>query len=246
MTTAAPEARVLTESALTDLEVELADASDPKDFLSRAEAVVRDPSRSLALPTPLGPPDPLTPGPRGAIDVDNAPLVHEYLGEMDRANAADPRLWTYLAFATYRDYMLDRWGFDDVTNWQSRVRSRWLLSTASRGTIDRHGIARLWWVSHLTWDPGRDDPYELTRLVFSNEDRVLALFDRDIGAIPTVTRTVLAHVASSNDHGSGAHIRDLMRGLTLAHGYRDLGLLEEQDVQRLVDIEVQHMARRSS
>ena len=80
----------------------------------------------------------------GDMDIENGPKVHDYLGEMDRANAADPRLWTYLAFVTYRTYMEERWSLNGVSKWKNRVNSRWLLNRVTRGSIVRHGIARLW------------------------------------------------------------------------------------------------------
>lgn len=239
----ATDARALTESALVQIHEASHVSADPDDFLGRADAIVARPENQLLLPVPLGTPDTISPSQgSGGIDSDNAPRVHEFLGEMDRANAADPRLWSYLALVTYRSYMEARWPLDEVQDWRARARTRWLMAGVTRGKLVRHGIARLWWITHLTYDPeGRvpmtvDDPYALTRLVFANEDRVLALFDREVGAIPSVARAVLAHIATGDDHGKDKHVRELMKVVTLMYGYRDLGILADEDVEDLVAV----------
>lgn len=238
-----PEARVVTERGLSDLVASLGDADTPDDFLARSRVIVSDPGRTLPLPTPPGVAEAIRPGSRGGIDVANAPAVHEYLGEMSRANAADPRLWTYLAFATYRSYMLERWPLDPSLNWRGRIADRWLMTSSTRGRIARHGIARLWWLAHLTFDPAdTDDPYAATRTVLSREDAVIGLLDREIGAIPVVAREVVDHLAADPSHLTGSHIRRLLLGLTLAHGYRDLGMLDAAGVRELIDEEVALMA----
>jgi hypothetical protein len=45
-----------------------------------------------------------------------------------------------------------------------------------------------------------DNPYAYARAVFRNEDRINALFDREAGAISTVTRAVLEHAARFSVH----------------------------------------------
>ena len=32
----------------------------------------------------------------------------------------------------------------------------------------RQGLGGLWWLAHLTYDPDRDNPYELTEILFKN------------------------------------------------------------------------------
>ena len=59
--------------------------------------------------------------------------MYEYLGVMDPANASDRRLWTYLAFATYRDYMEARWPLAEVRNWKNRAETRWLMPAPTAG-----------------------------------------------------------------------------------------------------------------
>ena len=236
------EARVLTESALLELFDALKSAASPEEFLGNVDAILASPGNHLPLPVDPGVPDRLSLAGKRSVDIDNAPRVHEYLGEMDRANASDARLWTYLAFVTYREYMDERWSLTGLEKWKDRVRSRWLLHSGSvtRGRLVRHGIARLWWVSHLTFAKAesegiaKDDKYAYTKEAFKSEDRLNALFDREVGAFPVVIKAVLSHAATMGDAATDNHIRRIMQYLTLINGYRDMGMLDLSTMNDLV------------
>lgn len=250
--TKVPEARALTESAVLDLFIVLDSASGPEEFMASAEAILINPNNQLVLPVSLGIPDMLTAAGTRAIDIDNAPLVHEYLGELKLANAADSRLWNYLALGTYRTYMEERWPLvaSDTNKeaWKRRVRDRWLLPCGSitRGRLVRHGIARLWWVAHHTYLPhvtegiAKDDPYAFTREVFRNEDRLNAIFDREVGAFPQIRAAVLDHVAHLGADATDKYLQRIMQYLTLVHGYRDVGALDAEGVNNLVNLAASH------
>ena len=246
-----PEARALTESAMLDIYNALEAAANPEEFFSSVDAIITKSDNQLRLPVSLGTPDQLKVEGSRAVDVDNAPLVHQYLGEMDRANASDARLWSYLALATYRNYMEKRWPLKessaDAGAWKRRVKDRWILHTGSvtRGRLVRHGIARLWWVSHLTYDPmasdgvAKVDPYAYAREVFKSEDRLNAIFDREVGAYPKVMRAVLDHAADLTDKATDKYLHKIMQYLTLVHGYRDVGVLDLSVVRELVGMAAQ-------
>lgn len=246
-----PEARALTEPALLDIYNALEAAANPEEFFSSVDVITCKPDNQLPLPVSLGTPDPLKVEGNRAVDIDNAPLVHQYIGEIDRANASDARLWTYLALATYRQYMEKRWPLmessADADTWKRRVKDRWILPVGSvtRGRLVRHGIARLWWVSHLTYEPkasegiAKEDPYAYTREVFKSEDRLNAIFDREVGAYPKVMRAVLDHTAKLGSGATDKYLQKIMQYLTLVHGYRDIGVLDFTVVCDLVGLAAQ-------
>jgi hypothetical protein len=197
------------------------------------------------LPTDLGEADPIRPATGAAgVDAANGPTVFEYVGALDPSNASDPRLWTFMAFSTYRTYMEERWPLAaESKNWKNRAQRRWLLRGTTRGWLVRHGIARLWWVTNLTYDAKceyplskvDDDPYAYTRAVFRNEDRINALFDREAGAISSVVRSVLEHAGKNTTYGRDDHVRAVMKELTLVMGFRDLGVLSATDLDELIE-----------
>jgi hypothetical protein len=237
-------AAALTESALIALNDALDEAAFPTDFLAQADAILEEPDNRLWLPTDLGEPDLIRPATRaGGVDAANGPAVFEYVGALEASNASDPRLWTFMAFSTYRAYMEERWPLVGEPNWKNRAQARWLLRGATRGRLVRHGIARLWWVTSLTYDAMCEYPlskvdgdrYAYTRAVFRNEDRINALFDREAGAISSVVRSVLEHVGQNATYGRDNHMRALMKELTLVMGFRDLGVLSATDLHELIE-----------
>lgn len=236
-------ARAVTDTALFAIKSILDSSATPEDFLIGVDEILDDPSNILSLPVDLGLADSMHPAAgTQAVDIDNGPVVYEFLGSLDPANASDPRLWTYLAFSTYREYMVERWSLTAVRNWKGRVERRWLLRNASRGSLVRHGISRLWWVTSLTYDPGckfplaelEGDPFAYTRAAFRNEDRIIGLFDREAGSIGSLVRAVLEYAAISDVAISDNQIRTLMKEVTLVYGFRDIEVLSGQQVRELI------------
>lgn len=240
-----PWTAALSTSAFTAARSALVAAEDVDEFLGRVDVILRRPGALHGFAEHHGQPEPLDASARqGGIDVENAVSVHRYLGVMDRANAASAEFWTYAAFVTYRSYMEDRWPLHDLKTedaWRNRVRDRWLLVSPSRGKLVRHGVARLWWVADLTVDIDQqhplsmDDPYGYTRETFKNEDRIINIFDREVGAIPALTRAVLERAAAGDHVADDKPFRNLMRAFTLIDGYREVAMLEEGALAGLVE-----------
>ena len=239
-----PWTAALTTSAEQEIRAALAIAERPEDFLGHVDVILRRPGSLHRLAEEREAPDSLDVTSRqGGIDVENAVSVHRYLGTIDRANAASLPFWNYTAFVTYRSYMEERWpleGLKDTESWKNRVKDRWMLASPTRGKLIRHGVARLWWVADLTVDPdlcyplSKDDPYGYTREVFRNEDRIINIFDREVGAIPPLMRAVLERAANGGESARDRDFRDLMRAMTLVHGYRDVGVLDGDSLADLL------------
>lgn len=236
-------ASVFTENARIAVTDALAQAPSPADFLAQVDSISGESENVRLLPYDLGEPELLRPPVRGtASDAENGPAVFEYIGALDASNASDPRLWTFLSFNTYREYMETRWPLQG-DGWRQRAETRWILGGSTRGKLVRHGIARLWWVTNLTYDAKceyplsqiSDDPFAYTRAAFRNEDRINALFDREAGAIPSLTRAVLEHASERRAFARDKHVRAVMKELTLVMGFRDLGLLPEDALVQLID-----------
>lgn len=237
-------AATFTEGALLAVSDALSESSTPEDFLAQVDAISGKPANLLPYPYELVTSEPLrlSKGAAG-IDAANGPAVYEYIGALDPSNASDPRLWTFMAFNTYRPYMEERWPLAVGSNWKGRAENRWILRGTTRGRLVRHGIARLWWVTNLTYDAKREHPlskvdndlFAYARAVFRNEDRINALFDREAGAIASVTRAVLEHAAKDPAFARDDHVRAVMKELTLILGYRDLGLLDGNALADLIE-----------
>lgn len=244
------DAAVLTESALADIVLAIDRADVPEDFFAEVDAIMGKHSNLLPLPLDLGQVEPLKIADGSTRrDVDNGPLVFEYLGALDPSNAADPRLWTYLALSTYREYMSHRWPVVGKRNWRRRLKDRWVMQSPSRQNLVRNGIARLWWVTSLTFDGGLKgklaadtrDQFAYARVAFALEDVVVGLFERELGSLDSVARAVLQEV--HDNELSGNDVKDLMKELTLVYGYRDIEILNEREVRELIKSFVSDEAR---
>lgn len=226
--------------AVTLISAKLSEAGTPADFLAQIDELSFNPDwlldrDSIDLDEPLSAERP---------DSGNAEILFEAVGQIDRVNAALPGLWTYMAFNTCRQYMTDRWPLDGVRNWKNRVRQRWILpATPSRGRLIRHGIARLWWATELTYDGSlshalskdNGDPYAYTKWVFDVENRLLQLFDRSVGENSDVMWTVMDSMQHGDDAGSSDAIADVGRDVLLEMSTRQLGLLNQAELAAVID-----------
>lgn len=177
-------------------------------------------------------------------DGDNAIELFSAIGAIDRVNATIPGLWTYMAFNTCRDYMLERWNPTEAKNWKGRVRDRWLLpQQPTRGKLVRHGIARLWWAAELTRDDRcehelsrrKQDPYAYTRWVFEIEDRWFQLFDRSIGQNSELLWAVLDSMQQDTTTSQSDLIKVFARDLRLEMSTRRLDVLSPAELNNAVD-----------
>lgn len=235
-------ARAVSNSGLIAIKSVLDRSETPEDFLIGVDEILNDETNLLVLPVDYGQAENIVPGTVGrGQDVNNGPAVYEFLGAQEPANASDPRLWTYLAFSTYRDYMEQRWPLTS-RNWKGRVEDRWLMSNANRGKLIRHGIARLWWVTSLTYDAlceyplsaRNRDPFAYARAAFRNEDRIIGLFDREAGSVRSLVRAVLEYAAESDSQVTDDRIRALMKEVTLVYGFRDIEVLDDEQIRELI------------
>lgn len=229
------KARALRSKTLIEISVALSDSEDPKTFLANIDAILQQEDNLLEIGFNSGRPDPLQFSQRGlGIEADNSKLVYEFLGPMTRTNGSDPRLWTYLAFASYRDYMEIRWPLDRES-WKQRVKDRWLMSTSRRSAQVRHGIARLWWAAYLTHDPTAsrplsqkdNNPFAYTEVALAKEDAFLALFDREISSTPDLLFGALEISHSKPE----AFVRRFAREIVREYGYREIGSLSRPALQ---------------
>ena len=107
------------------------------------------------------------------FDKENERLLHEAYHNITPLQASDIRFWTYLAHADQYPYMAKRWpAVKDGTakNNRNYILDHWFIPTSSQGNLLRHGLAGLWWAARLSYDNGREDPYELTDILYRQHD----------------------------------------------------------------------------
>ena len=98
----------------------------------------------------------------------SAVALYEAYKDLSPLQAIDSQLWESLSLTDLFPYMQKRWNLKDCKD-EKELRS----SILNHFTIKAHGLMRqglggLWWLVHLTYDPDREDPYELTEILFKN------------------------------------------------------------------------------
>jgi hypothetical protein len=94
----------------------------------------------------------------------------------------------------------------------------------------------------LTYKPAanegiaKDDAYAYTREVFKSEDRLNAIFDREVGAFPGIIKAILDHASALGADANDKYLQRVMQYLTLINGYRDLGVLDVRTLDDLVQM----------
>jgi len=114
------------------------------------------------------------------FDRENARLLHEAYRDLTPLQASDIRFWTYLAHADLYPYMAKRWPAvqnGTATNAEKYIVDHWFISTPAQPNLLRHGLAGLWWAAQLSYDGERENPYELTGVLY----RQLDLATRTLG-----------------------------------------------------------------
>jgi len=109
----------------------------------RGAAFFPDVAQSDLLATPIVVPDtiPALVMPTGnaqeiaATDFENAVLVFEYLPDLSRTQAADPRLWVTLAHTTFWHYVRARWGETAKEPLRTAVLRHWFVPEGGKASL---------------------------------------------------------------------------------------------------------------
>ncbi|ALC05558.1 hypothetical protein CDES_05620 [Corynebacterium deserti GIMN1.010] len=212
-----------------------------EDFFREVDEIAKDPEFLLKLPTPIEFSD--APTGDSKKDGDNAALMLESIGYLNPADAADPRLWSFLALVTLREFMEGRWPLESKEDWRNQLLGRWLLRKTSRRSLLRHGIARLWWVAALTHDADQSkdatrtsgDSFAYTRWVFENQNRYQSIFERQLGSIDPIRWAILEVMYKSTLKGQTAEIKRITKELHLESGFRHLDVLDHAELVDLIE-----------
>lgn len=170
-------------------------------------------------------------------DLENSKALYSELMTMNETQASDERLWACLAHGLFWDYMLKRWPIEKSIEGREigRVKQRYFLRNANIESLTRNGISRLWWYAHLTYDKDRDNVYELTDVLLSRADLSVGIVERALGSNKTIRIAILEFL---RDHPIIAadenKTREVLKGLNLAGGVRNLPFLDVGEVKNLL------------
>lgn len=99
-------------------------------------------------------------------DFECAVALYEAYKGISPVFAQEERLWVYLSHVDLYPYLKKRWPLpEDETKLPNYIRDHWFKAPYS---VVRSALMGMWWSVYLSLDPDREDPYELTRILFSN------------------------------------------------------------------------------
>lgn len=160
------------------------------------------------------------------FDLENAIRIHKALPSLTPVQAQDPRLWTRLTHVELWSYMRARWPVERYLSTSqpkiARMRDRYFVAQRQSRALVRNGAARLWWAAKLTCDNDRDNPYELTHVLFSKLDIEKNLLEHNYGRSPRVIKTFLEFLLANKDEciSNGTASREIVRHLAKAVNLR--------------------------
>lgn len=156
--------RILKKSYIDQVFVDVKNEIGLERFLEDTFPV--DESYFLVTPhlkQPEGLLDQLVPSPDG--DYQSAIAVYNAYQKLTPLQAINQEFWESLALTDLFPYMQKRWNLKEAKNLKRSILNH--FNVASHGLL-RHGLSGLWWLVYLTSDSNRDNPYELTEMLFKN------------------------------------------------------------------------------
>lgn len=156
-------------------------------------------------------------GRESLTDVENIKRVYNHMKFLSDSQASDERLWSAYTFSEFKDYMCYRWPAKSASD----LENRYLFGYSAQRSLFRNGISRLWWLGRFTYDDSRENPYELTEYLCSNQDFIETICGRNIFNNQVIGNSVI--VALYDAHVAGVvtdreTIRDIAKYVNLLAG----------------------------
>jgi hypothetical protein len=190
------------------------------------------------------------PDARTESDAANAIALYESLRILTPVQASDERLWSCLAHTHYWRYTRLRWQGGAAENFDS-VETRWFFKGSSMERLARNGIARLWWGAYATVLPEANDPYRLTRVLFSNTDIQFHYMERLFGKNKCVLHTALDYTENNLARirprkSVGAWANETGKLINRVGGVLQLDALSRSEVQDILEGFLQRLYQQNS
>lgn len=166
--------------------------------------------------------------PRPSEDVNSSIAIFSELKNLDRVQANDRRLWVALTHGQFYSYTKERWKKEDYS--VKAITRRFHFEGSSLEARMRNSISRLWWGARITYDANREDPFELTRVLWSKQDLIQNVVERSYGTYENVVKGIL-ETYIENPSLTESELRSLYTGLNAIGGVKVLSYLEVSEVK---------------
>ncbi len=170
------------------------------------------------------------------FEFENGKILFEKIHGLKPDYATDPRIWTCLTHSIFWEYMQKRVPKQDKTI--NGVLTHWFQVSSHPKYLMRNDISRLWWITYLTYDGKRGDPYELTRLAFRDQDQTRTIYEGYQGRNRRMIQAILEFENSNPElfeHGREDKYRELMKKLNYFGSYKVLSSMSDDQLRLLLD-----------
>ena len=96
-------------------------------------------------------------------DFEAAKELYEAYKDITPLLASTEQFWVYLCHVDLFPYVQKRWGTD--LNKSEYIEDHWFFG--KHGYV-RNGLSSLWWSIYCSYDESKEDPYELSEILFRN------------------------------------------------------------------------------
>lgn len=174
---------------------------------------------------------------RKEFDGINAARIHSAFPGITAAIATDERLWATLCHGKFYAFMKARWPIETFQRTQTLdgivLQRYFFFRNDPRKSLERNGLSRLWLSADMTYDPDRENPYELTDVMLQNTNFVFHLFGRKFSSNKTILQgTLEAILLLEKEYGkpvSKTPIKEYSRRLNLVGGASLLDLWSKEE-----------------
>lgn len=188
--------------------------------------------------------------------IDCAIMLYEAFPDLTPLMASYSPFWLYLAHVELAPYMRARWNNVLVNrNGKENDKSaqiKYIIDYwfPELGDTTRTWLPNLWWAVYLTVDPNREDPYELTKILFKQEDlrtRTLGTYTlfRHKPATVASLSFIASHMDSTFKHDFQNKCRYMMKYLNYLGGCRLLSYMDEDFFTEMLNKKIADIAKVS-
>lgn len=165
-------------------------------------------------------------------DFENSKLMYTYYKNLTESQASDERFWAGLAIEEKNyEYLKYRWKDDDKT-----IRYRVVYHAGGKRGFMYHGLARLWWFAHITYDESLDNPFELTEFCFKHPHILEKMLYRNYSNSKKVRNGIIKAVKKYEEDGGIYKIQfldKLFNHFSALSGVHILDAFSEKEIEEI-------------
>jgi hypothetical protein len=169
-------------------------------------------------------------------DLENSKRIYRNMMGLTDAQASDERMWVGMALTYFYDYLVYRWGISD-----NSIKYRWLFPYTYRRSLFFNGLARLWWISRITYDKSRENPFELTEYFYQKGTFMENLFYRNFSNSESVRLALLGAMKQFEDDGGTINkpvFLEILKYISFLGGVSILDAFEKDELQEKIYIKL--------